>query len=180
MLRLILGTVTLAAAGYAVKEYCETNGCPWEDWEFEEYNQPTKPQETSKESFKHSKQFHKQKKAIYKDAMANYQDFLSKYSLQDEAIDFDVKLEKQKIEDANVTDQVSSRMEKILHSMETLQHNLSVAMHNYETDTQIWEKIQSYAQVFYNLAHVGLLDKNAVLETLVDAMTLCMQKKTCK
>jgi hypothetical protein len=31
LVRLLIGGVTLAAAGYAAKEYCEENGCPWDD-----------------------------------------------------------------------------------------------------------------------------------------------------
>ena len=31
MLPLVLGGITLAAVGYGVKEYCESEGCPWDE-----------------------------------------------------------------------------------------------------------------------------------------------------
>ncbi len=31
MLPLVLGSIALAAVGYGVKEYCETEGCPWDE-----------------------------------------------------------------------------------------------------------------------------------------------------
>jgi len=31
MVRLLLGSIALGAVGYGIKEYCDQEGCPWDD-----------------------------------------------------------------------------------------------------------------------------------------------------
>lgn len=191
MLRLILGTVTLAAAGYAVKEYCETERCPWELWESEEDSKEPMYQDTLKESsYEIAKQFYKQKKVLYKSAMSEYETFLQTHSLEIDSVEFDQKLQKQKFEDEIVTDEVQSYMDKILLNMEILSANLTVVIKTFNSNelpvADAQTKIKTYIKAIYDLAHLQLfsdsftrheVQKNEILETLVGVMDLSIKKE---
>ncbi len=194
LVRLLIGGVTLAAAGYVAKEYCEENGCPWDETTISYRNEDDDLKEKKPQSFKKAKQFHKQKKALYKDIMEEYKKFLSKYSLEDDTLNPETKIAKQKFTDENVDEEVKSLMDKVLKNMEILNHNLSIGMQYFrfvkvkEEQEKAVADIQIYAKALYDLAHVELFkdgyfgqqfQKDLVLEKLVEAMALCMQKDIC-
>ena len=184
--RLILGTVTLAAAGYALKEYCETNGCPWEeDTRYDEEEKPAQSKNETSQSFKQAKQFHKRKKALYKEAMTHYREFLDKHSIEDDTLDLDAKMIKQKFPDELVDDEVASYLEKIVKTLEILTYNLKLAIESYDNKEDELSKIQNYAKAIYDLAHTQLFSqsiygqsfqKDVILETLVGVMELAVRK----
>ena len=183
--RLIIGAVTLAATGYAVKEYCETNGCPWDDDAPYEDEKPTQKKSETKQSFKQAKQFHKRKKTLYKEVMTQYGEFLKTNSIEDDTIDPDAKMIKQKFPDELVNDEVASYLDKIVNTMEILTHNLQLAIKSYEGKEEDLRKIKNYAKAIYDLAHTQLFaqsiygqsfQKDVVLETLVGVMELAVRR----
>ena len=203
MLRLILGGVTLAAAGFAAKEYCEENGCPWEDSSFSSSYE--KDDETV--NYKKSLAFHKQKKEFYKTAMKTYSKFLTQYNIQDDTIQTDAKLLKQRFADEIIDDEISSYMDKITATLEILSHNLTLGIKlvkingGEKVDEESLSQLQAYARSIYALAHApffldeysgevltklkeydsiddALLNKEGLLSVLVEAMSLAVQKES--
>lgn len=207
LVRLLIGGVTLAAAGYAAKEYCEENGCPWDDTitPSPSYEHEKEPEE--KVSYEKATNFHKRKKALYKTSMKTYREFLEKHDIKDDTLQTDTKLLKQKFPDSIIDDEISPYMEKIINTLETLSYNLALHIkfvgfkENKEIDEESLQLIQTYAKNIYALAHVAFfmdpfsdetitkfkmpdtyyrkkLNKEGLLSTLVDAMSLSVKKES--
>jgi len=185
MIPLIIGGVTLAVVGYAIKEVCEEEGCPWDSKTstFEK----TEEAETVMNS-KKAKDFHKFKKNIYKVSMQEYQEFLEKHNLQNDDITTDLKLEKQKLSDEMITDEIESYINQISNTLEILSYNLSLGikmMQNEKSlEDEVVQKLNSYANSIYNLSHLKLFDQWSrvnqveILSVLVKAMGEATQKDT--
>lgn len=205
LVRLILGGVTLAAAGFAAKEYCEENGCPWESESASSSSSYEEDDETV--SYKNSLAFHKQKKELYKTAMKAYSKFLTQYNIQDDTIQTDAKLLKQKFADKIIDDEIDSYIDKITGTLEILSHNLTLGIKlvkingGEKVDEESLSQLQAYAKSIYALAHIpffldeysgevltklkeydafddALLNKEGLLSVLVDAMSLAVQKES--
>jgi len=78
MLPLVLGGIALAAVGYGVKEYCESEGCPWYDEEEIRSHTPTNIFES----------LHKQKLALYENKLLKLRVLLLKLEGVDEKLQF--------------------------------------------------------------------------------------------
>ena len=160
LVRLLIGGVTLAAAGYAAKEYCEQEGCPWDSSiPLSSYKEDDDAETKEKVSYKKSLAFHKQKKAFYKTSMQVYSTFLQEHGLKDETTQTDSKLLKQKFSDTIIDDEISSYMEKITSTLKVLSQNLALSVkmlsvHDEETvDEERILRLQAYAKSIYALAH---------------------------
>ena len=202
LVRLLIGGVTLAAAGYAAKEYCEENGCPWDDT-----ITPSPSYEHEKVSHTKALDFHKCKKALYKTSMKTYREFLEKHNIKDDTLQTDTKLLKQKFPDTIIDEEINSYMEKILNTLETLSYNLALHIkfvaldENSKVNEKSLKLIQNYAKNIYALAHAAFfidtpsgdvitkftmsdsfysdkLNKGGLLTVLVDAMSLSVKKES--
>ena len=208
MLPFIIGGVTIAAVGYAIKEICEEEGCPWEDSTSSEKNRDKEQKSDNTKDFfwgyyetdsssskqelknsKISKEFHKVKKSIYKTSMQMYQEFLVKYEIDDKYIlPIDNKLKKQKLSDDLISDELDSYIKQITSTLEILSHNLSLGiqvLQNKENSQEYdVENLYDYAQSIYDLSHLMLLDEwqnlnqVEILSTLVKAMKQVTNKDT--
>ena len=188
MIPLIIGGVTLAVVGYAIKEICEEEGCPWdnESSAFEKAEEQT-ASETVKSS-KKSKEFHKFKKNIYKTSMREYKEFLQKYNIENNDIATDLKLQKQKFSDEQITDELESYISQISNTLEILSHNLSLGIRMVQNEKSLEDdvvkKLNSYVDSIYQLSHLELFDKwqrvnqVEILSLLVKAMGQATQKDT--
>ncbi len=187
MIPLIIGGVTLAAVGYAVKEYCEEEGCPWDtsDNIFASTQNSDTDADTNKNSDE-AKKFHKLKKEICKSSMQKYKEFLETYKLTNSDIDFESKPTKQKFSDDDIDDELLGYIAQISDTLEILSHNLSLeiskAQHSQKID-ESKEQIDSYAQSISALANLELfqghrINKLEILSTLVKAMGLTTQKNS--
>jgi hypothetical protein len=186
MLRLIIGAATLAAAGYAAKEYCETEVCPWDDIS---YTPSTSEKSVKKpKNGKIAKEFHKHKKEHYQKGMQHYQSFLEKHDLQDRYVKTDVKLSKQKFPDDYVSEDAKLAIERISHMIEILSYNIEfnskLLNERTEIDKEDQELMSKYAQNLFALAHLEifiglkLLNKNGIAQAMYEAMSLSVQKDT--
>ncbi len=208
LVRLLIGGVTLAAAGYAAKEYCEENGCPWDDTITPSPSYEHEKEQEEKVSYEKATNFHKRKKALYKTSMKTYREFLEKHDIKDDTLQTDTKLLKQKFPDTIIDDEISSYMEKIINTLETLSYNLALHIkfvgfkESKEIDKESLQLIQTYAKNIYALAHVAFfidplsdeaitkikmsdtfyyrkkLNKEGLLSTLVEAMSLSIKKES--
>ena len=205
LVRLLIGGVTLAAAGYAVKEYCEQEGCPWDDTITDLPRYEHEKETEANVSYKKALDFHKRKKALYKTSMKIYHEFLEKHDIQDDTLRTDTKLLKQKFPDTIIDDEINSYMEKIQTTLEILSYNLALNIKfvgiddNKRVDEMSLELIQAYAKYIYALAHAPFflydgevitkfkmsdsfyrkrLNKEELLFRLVEAMSLSMKKES--
>jgi len=188
MIPLIIGGVTLAVVGYAIKEICDEEGCPWDDNTSTSATTEARSDTATVKSSKKSKEFHKLKKNIYKISMQEYQDFLEKYKIKNNDIATDTKLEKQKFSDEQITDEIESYTNQISSTLEILSHNLSLGIRMVQNEKtledDVIEKLNSYANSIYNLSHVKLIDRwhsvnqVEILSVLVNAMGQAAQKET--
>jgi len=186
MIPFIIGGVTLAVVGYAIKEICEEEGCPWDDSTSASATTEEKSDIATVKSSEKSKEFHKFKKNIYKTSMQEYQDFLEKYKIKNNDIATDTKLEKQKFSDEQITDEIESYIKQISSTLEILSHNLSlrVRMLQNEKDLEddVVEKLNRYANSIYSLSQLKLFDRwqnvnqVEILSILVNAMGQATQK----
>ncbi len=184
MIPLIIGGVTLAVVGYAIKEVCEEEGCPWDN----KIPTPERDNTETVEISKQSKEFHKFKKTIYKSSMQEYQSFLEKHNVENNDITTDAKLEKQKFSDEQITDELESYINQISNTLEILSHNLSLgirmAQNEKSLEDDVVEKLNSYANNIYTLSHLKLFDQwqsinqVEILSVLVKAMGQATQKDT--
>ena len=177
MLRLIVGGATLAAVGYALKEYCEEEACPWDEFLSSEQSREKEP------SFKNgaiAKEFHKQKKSIYKKSMQEYKAFLETQNISDAELPLDSKLTKEKFSDERAED-VILYIQQISDTLEILSCNLDLEIRYFSDDK---EKITQYAQSIYALSHLKLFNRKyrvnetEILSALVKAMALTSQKNS--
>lgn len=206
LVRLLLGTVTMAAAGYAVKGYCEDEGCPWESKKRSsesDYSDKEEKEPQEELSYKKAIEFHKTKKGFYKSSMKSYQKFLDKYSLIDEEINTDSKLVKQKFSDDMIDEDIESYMKQINDILDILSYNLSLGMKvsalgKDEPTQESITQLRGYAKSIYTLSHISFFvvgwtnkiiqitnknvatqfNKENILEALVTAMSLSMQKES--
>ena len=163
LVRLLIGGVTLAAAGYAAKEYCEENGCPWDDEitpsPSYEHKQEKEPEE--KVSYEKALDFHKRKKELYKASMKTYREFLEQHGIEDNTLCTTTKLLKQKFPDSIIDDDIESCMEKITNILEILSYNLALNIkfvaldENNKVNEKSLKLIQNYAKNIYALAHAA-------------------------
>ncbi len=189
MLRLVIGGVTLAAAAFAVKEYCEEEGCPWD----EEYSSSsTTTRDTTKDTkemlITKSKEFHKTKKELYKPVMKAYNEYLVKYEIDEESAEVDTKLKREKFADESIDTQAQEYIDKILNTLDILTYNLSLGLRiivgDDKPDDATVEKLDKYAKSIYNLSHLQLFNTNhelnqtEILSCLVDAMSLATQRES--
>lgn len=205
--KILIGGVTLAAAGYAVNEYCEEYGCPWDDDAASSSSYRDEEETQEKVSYQKALDFRKQKKALYKTSMKIYREFLEKHGIKDDVLQLDIKLPKQKFPDTMVDDDISSYMDKIINTLETLSYNLALNIkfvglnESKDVDEERLKLIQAYAKNIYALAHVAFFvdsfsgeaitkftifnspysqkfNKEEILSTLVEAMSLSVQKES--
>jgi len=101
MLPLIVGTVTLAAVGYAVKELCEEEGYFFD--EFESLNT------TKSKNSDVAKKFHSYKKGLYKIAKKQYREFIEQHNVVN-VINLDEKLPKEKFSQKMITAEIESKI----------------------------------------------------------------------
>jgi hypothetical protein len=183
MLPLIIGSVTIAAVGYAVKEYCEDEGCPWDESVCSSSTPTTIPivLNTTK-----AKEFYKLKKSFYKPTLKKYATFIEKHQLKNPSIDITQKLQKKKFDDAVVTEELNGFMKQIGSTLEILAYNIDLKIRLLEKSEKIeeseLEKLNQDLDNLYNLSHLKLfksnqqIDKIEILSTLVKSMTTSMQK----
>jgi len=184
MLRLIIGSVTLAAAGYALKEFCEMEGCPWDEQRASSSSTDTTTKKQT--TYTYAKKFHKKKKTAYKNGMQAYAMFLEQYKVEDKEIQTDLKLRKQKFPDESVNEEVKTALEKITHMTEVLSYNIQLHCQLLKQQTELKkedkELMQQYAHSLYALAHLNIFtlydtfNKSEFLEVMYDAMSLCVGK----
>jgi len=163
LVRLLIGGVTLAAAGYAVKEYCEENGCPWDDEiiPLPSYEHKQEKEPEGKVSYEKALDFHKCKKELYKASIKTYREFLEQHGIEDNTLQTGAKLLKQKFPDSIIDDDIDSCMEKITNILEILSYNLALNIkfvaldENDKVDEKSLKLIQNYAKNIYALAHAA-------------------------
>ena len=185
MLTKIIGGVTLAAAAYALKEYCEEEGCPWDDNTSSSSSRDD--EDVSVKNGAVAKSFYKYKKQIYKTSMKEYQAYLEKYELSDAIVSTNVKLQKEKFTDDELDGDAEMYIEQISTTLEILSHNMRLAIDEANAEETLEdttkEKIRKYAESIYALAHVQLfglfltVNKTEILEALVKGMALTTQKQ---
>lgn len=183
MLRLIMGSVTLAAVGYALKEHCAAEGCPWDE-------KPTSSTVDTKKqkNGKIAKEFHKNKKIAYNKGMKAYQTFIEQHKLKDTNIETDVKLKKQKFPDVYVTEEVQSALDRISNMIKILSYNIELNTNLLKDKSEISKEVQDemykYAQSLFTLSNlkifigIKLLNKNDILQAMYDATALSVQNNT--
>lgn len=175
MIPLLIGGVTLAAVGYAIKEYCEEEGCPWENME---KTYTTQTQENTP-YYTISKEFHKFKKKLYKKSMKEYKEFLEKNAIDnDDAMKY-VKIEKELIENHLISSALESYIDELSFVLNTLSYNLKLSLKLLEKQENVsnanLEQINTYVENIDKLSHLKLLDKSGnvntdeILECLVQA-----------
>jgi len=79
MLPLVLGGIALAAVGYGVKEYCESEGCPWDDEPQRETSTPVNVFEA----------LHKQKVELFESKLVKFKKLLLKIEHETKKSDFE-------------------------------------------------------------------------------------------
>ena len=186
MLAKILGAVALATVGYAIKETCVEQGCPWNNRSSSSDNTKEKQDDEVAKNLTRSTEFHKFKKNIYKTSMREYESFLEKYNIENNDIKFDKKLEKQKFYDEQITDEMESYIKQISNTLEILSHNLSLGISMIQDEKnledEILQRLNSYADGIYQLSHLELFDtwqrvnQVEILSLLVKVMGLTTQK----
>ena len=191
MLRLVIGGVTLAAAAFAVKEFCEEEGCPWDDEIYSSADTTeTKNKKKDKKKMQNtiSKEFHKTKKEFYNPVMKNYEAYLIKYDIDNDGIDVDAKLHREKFADESIDAQTQEYINKIVNTLDILTYNLSLELRmsigDDKPDDETAEKLDKHAKSIYNLANLQLFNNNnelnqtEILSCLVEAMSLATQKES--
>lgn len=190
MLRLIIGGVTLAAVGYAMKEYCEDEGCPWDEPSYTPSTNISTQIEENKVMEKNelANKFHKLKKQYYKNSMKKYKAYLELNEIIDESIYTDQKLKKEDFSNAMIDSEVENFIERIRDTIEILSNNLDLKLHVFEVEKEISEydknSMKLYAQNIYKLSHLKLfttlkdINKEEILSSLVEAMPLVMKKES--
>lgn len=206
LVRLLIGGVTLAAAGYAVKEYCEEEGCPWDLLENDSFSNSNDELVATQEKVNYTKsaEFHKRKKKLYKSSMREYKEFLNLYSIENDTVEKNAKIVKQKFVDEVVDELVESYMDKIIKNMEILSYSLSIGIKYITSQTEQptdedLAQLQAYTKSISNLANVVFfidrfsgeslirvthynavnrikINKEQILSTLVEAMSLSVEK----
>ena len=98
MLPLVLGGIALAAVGYGVKEYCEENGCPWDD---EVSYTPPKPSNFFAD-------LHREKITLHEEALPKLRALLLRVDNTDEKLILDdaVSLDEEKLENEALKEDV--------------------------------------------------------------------------
>jgi len=196
MLPIIIGTVAITAAGYALKEFCEEEGCPW-DTHSASTSSETSNQESKEETdFTKSLAFHKKRKKLYKNSMKEYQEFLNRYEITQDAFSTTQKLEKQKYNDLLIDEEWKSLMLQVEQTLDTLFYNLSLGIKLIKVDDakksqdeESLKHLQNYALHIHRLSHINFindifpyggcsLNKTAILLALVEAMSLMTKKDT--
>jgi len=187
MLPLVLGSVTLAAAGYALKEYCEREGCPWDD-EIPFIATRVEKDETACRNLNGTiaKNFHKNKKSHYKVGMQKYHEFLHHHNIEDKDVQTDAKLQKQKFPDNYVDDEANALLQQIVATIESLSTHIKLHADKFNTQVELTEKekeqMKLYAQKLFALSHLQIfewgdrLNKMEILQVLVGALDLHIQK----
>ena len=120
--------------------------------------------------------------------MKKYQEFLEKYKIENNDITTDLKLEKQKFSDEQITDELEAYISQISNTLEILSHNLSLGIRMVQNEKiledDVVEKLNSYANSIYTLSHLKLFDQwqsvnqVEILSVLVKAMGQATQKDT--
>jgi len=175
MFRLLVGGVTLAALGYALKEYCEEEGCPWDEYEDEIEKKDDKDSDMEENI---SKEFRKKKKSFLKESIEVYSQYIEKYNIED-SITCNPKIKKQLL-----TKEALEYTQIIEETLEILSHNLKINILNIESLNnleEIKDKINSQMEAICKLSHLKLykndkLNKEEILQTLVDTMRFALHK----
>ena len=188
MIPLIIGGATLAVVGYAVKEYYNDEGSPWDNYSIALKKVEGNKESEDMKSSKKSKEFYKYKRYIYKTSMQEYQKFLEEYKIENNNISCSIKLEKQNFNDEDITDDLESYINKISNILKILSYNLSLGIRMVQNKKDLEDdvviKINSYANNINKLSHLKLFDKLQnlnqleILSSLVIAMELAIQKDT--
>jgi hypothetical protein len=99
MLPLVLGGIALAAVGYGVKEYCENEGCPWDD--SIDYTPSTPATNTFKS-------LHEKKLLLYENNLLQLRVLLLKVEKVDEKLKFNdtVNIVEEKLSEEEVEEDV--------------------------------------------------------------------------
>jgi len=120
--------------------------------------------------------------------MKKYQEYLEKYKIENNDITTDLKLEKQKFSDEQITDELEAYISQISTTLEILSLNLSLGIRMIQNEKSleddVVEKLNSYANSIYTLSHLKLFDQwqsvnqVEILSVLVKAMGQATQKDT--
>ena len=106
MLPLVLGGIALAAVGYGVKEFCESEGCPWDE--------ASSSTRTKKKNV--FKKLHKRKMTIYDTNFKTLKEHLSQIkNLKELPLDIEEKAPtKEKLDHSDVTGEVKVYVEQYI------------------------------------------------------------------
>ena len=166
MIPLIIGGTIVSMIGYAIKEVCEEEGCPWDT--------TTQSNSISKEAKKfinsdEAKEFHQFKKKIYKTSMQAYQDFCKQYDIENDFTLSYMKPEKQKFSDEQITDELELCIEKITDTLEFLSEKLLSDVENLKNKKEIEDneidKLKNYTLSIYDLLQLELFDRDKNLNS---------------
>lgn len=184
MLPLIIGSVTLAAVGYAVKEYCEDKDyLPWN----ESVSSTVTPTPVAHNTTK-SKEFYNLKKSFYQPTLKKYATFIEKHQLENPTIDITQKLQKEKFDDAVVTEELNGFIKQISSILKILTYNIDLKIcllekQEEKQESELTELNQDLTNL-YNLSHLKLftsyqqIDKVEILSALVKSMVTMTQKNS--
>jgi len=157
MLPIVLGGIAIAAAGYALKEYCDAEGCPWDE------SEPSKEEnENNKENTPYLKPAYKE--ALYElgkllrlmergkhvDIFASYYEETPQKELPKELIE--------KVGEDAYFDACSGMVEKV-HEIALFYHDRILRLIDSSQEqgfSKTDKKMLSYAFKFYNAMHVLL------------------------
>ncbi len=111
MLRLVLGGIALAAVGYGVKEYCESEGCPWDEEPERTYSAPVNLFES----------IHKQKLELYEHKLHNLKVLLLKFENTNEKLQFkdSINIHEEKLLQSELEDDVKLYANMYMQALKT-------------------------------------------------------------
>jgi len=168
MLPLVLGGIALAAVGYGVKEYCDSEGCPWDEEAIELFH---KPQNISVLLMR-------KQKSLFHEDVATLQSMLIQINEKFTNIEPNVVDESQ-VSEANITNDTKKYMEihlSILEDAQALVHhyvggietflekNISFAKAS-EEEQQLVKKAYSFVKKIHKYLDIVLCDASGNVQT---------------
>ena len=162
MLPFVLGGIALAAVGYGVKEYCESEGCPWDE------------DDTSSKERNAFESFYTSKMHLYRGRFEELRTILLKVEHTDFVVDEEFTLLEEKLSSSKITEemkvQINLHEEMLDYSSNVLGKYVSILAKfvNSSTDYEQYDKSQKklVKRAFkvlgsvQNLLSLRLLDAN--------------------
>jgi len=136
MLPFVLGGIALAAVGYGVKEYCESEGCPWDE------------DDTSSKERNAFESFYTSKMHLYRGRFEELRTILLKVEHTDFVVEEGFTPVEEKLSSSKVTEemkvQIALHGEMLAYSGKILSHYISVLIKLLEssTDYEKYDKSQ--------------------------------------